>query len=77
MSARQDWDWIHAVNAKGVFFCMQAVAREMAKRKEGKVINIASIAGQGLSGHVEYLVCRLKGGRYRHDPDRRLAARQT
>ena len=42
-----DWDWIHSVNAKGVFFCMQAVAREMAKRKEGKIINTASIAGKG------------------------------
>jgi len=45
-----DWDWIHAVNAKGVFFCMQAVAREMAKNKSGKIINIASIAGKGFRG---------------------------
>ena len=22
------WDWIHSINAKGYFFCMQAVARE-------------------------------------------------
>ena len=29
---------------------MQAVAREMAKRKEGKIINIASIAGKGFRG---------------------------
>jgi len=46
----KDWDWIHSVNAKGVFFCMQAVAREMVKRKEGKIINIASIAGKGFRG---------------------------
>lgn len=45
-----DWDWIHSVNAKGVFFCMQAVAREMAKNKAGKIINIASIAGKGFRG---------------------------
>jgi NAD(P)-dependent dehydrogenase (short-subunit alcohol dehydrogenase family) len=45
-----DWDWIHSTNAKGVFFCMQAVAREMVKRKEGKIINIASIAGKGFRG---------------------------
>ena len=25
----QDWDRIHRVNAKGVFFCMQRAAREM------------------------------------------------
>lgn len=45
-----DWDWIHSVNAKGVFFCMQAVAREMAKNKSGKIVNIASIAGKGFRG---------------------------
>ena len=25
----EDWDRIHRVNAKGVFFCLQRVAREM------------------------------------------------
>lgn len=45
-----DWDWIHSVNAKGVFFCMQAVAREMVKNNSGKIINIASIAGKGFRG---------------------------
>lgn len=42
-----DWDWMHRVNAKGVFFCMQAVAREMVKQESGKIINIASVAGKG------------------------------
>ena len=46
----KDWDWIHSVNAKGVFFCMQEVAREMAKRNEGRIVNIASIAGKGFRG---------------------------
>ena len=46
----EDWDWIHSVNAKGVFFCMQEVAREMAKRNEGRIVNIASIAGKGFRG---------------------------
>ena len=46
----EDWDWIHAVNAKGVFFCMQEVAREMAKRNAGRIVNIASIAGKGFRG---------------------------
>ncbi len=45
-----DWDWIHNINARGVFFCMQAVAREMVKNKAGKIINIASIAGKGFRG---------------------------
>lgn len=46
----EDWDWIHSVNAKGVFFCMQEVAREMAKRNQGRIVNIASIAGKGFRG---------------------------
>ncbi len=41
------WDWMHRVNAKGVFFCMQTVAREMVKRESGKIVNIASVAGKG------------------------------
>ena len=45
-----DWDWMHSVNARGVFFCMQAVAREMMKRNQGKIINTASIAGKGFRG---------------------------
>jgi NAD(P)-dependent dehydrogenase (short-subunit alcohol dehydrogenase family) len=42
-----DWDWMHRVNAKGVFFCMQRVAREMVKQEAGKIVNIASVAGKG------------------------------
>jgi NAD(P)-dependent dehydrogenase (short-subunit alcohol dehydrogenase family) len=29
-----DWDRIHRVNAKGVFFCLQRVAREMIPPKD-------------------------------------------
>ncbi len=42
-----DWDRIHRINAKGVFFCLQRVAREMIPRRSGRIINIASIAGKG------------------------------
>lgn len=44
----KDWDWMHAINAKGVFFCLQAAARQMiAQGDGGSIINIASVAGQG------------------------------
>jgi 2-deoxy-D-gluconate 3-dehydrogenase len=39
----KDWDDIMAVNARTVFFLSQAVARDMVKRKSGKIINIASL----------------------------------
>src|SRR5204862_917836 len=50
-----DWDRIHRVNAKGVFFCLQRAAREMIRQFEadgggGRIINIASISGRGYAG---------------------------
>jgi NAD(P)-dependent dehydrogenase (short-subunit alcohol dehydrogenase family) len=41
------WDKLLAVNVKGSFFCAAAAAREMIKRKSGKIINISSIAAIG------------------------------
>ncbi len=41
--SEQDWDDVMAINAKTVFFLSQAVARDMIKRKAGKIINIASL----------------------------------
>jgi len=39
-----DWDRIHRVNAKDVFFCMQRVARELIRQAEVvRIINIAFI----------------------------------
>ncbi|HEU5320711.1 MAG TPA: glucose 1-dehydrogenase [Methylomirabilota bacterium] len=45
-----DWDRIMRVNGKGVFFCLQRVAREMIPRRSGVIVNIASIAGKGYVG---------------------------
>ncbi|WP_248923933.1 acetoin reductase [Paenibacillus hamazuiensis] len=42
----EDWDKVFAVNAKGVFLCDQAAAKQMMKQKSGKIINCASIAGR-------------------------------
>ena len=49
----EDWDYINDVNAKGLFFALQAGARQMMKqtpsvagRPRGKIVNIASIAGR-------------------------------
>lgn len=42
-----DWDWIHGVSSRGLFFCMQSVARVMKAQGHGRIVNIASIAGKG------------------------------
>jgi 2-dehydro-3-deoxy-D-gluconate 5-dehydrogenase len=39
----KDWDDVLALNAKSVFFLAQAAARDMIKRKQGRIINIASL----------------------------------
>ncbi len=41
--SERDWDEVMAINAKTVFFFSQAVARDMMKRKYGKIINVASL----------------------------------
>jgi 2-deoxy-D-gluconate 3-dehydrogenase len=38
----KEWDEIFDTNLKGMFFCCQAVGREMIKRKKGKIINVTS-----------------------------------
>ena len=58
----EDWDRIHRVNAKGVFFCMQRAAKELiAQGQGGRIINIASIAGKGYSGTSNAAYAASKG----------------
>jgi len=61
-----DWDRIHRVNAKGVFFCLQRAAREMIRQHQadgsgGRIINIASIAGRGYPGTSNAAYAASKG----------------
>src|SRR5215470_8187661 len=57
----EDWDRIMRVNGKGVFFCLQRVAREMIPRRRGVIINIASIAGKGFAGASNVIYAGSKG----------------
>ncbi len=41
--SEKDWDEVMSINSKTVFFFCQAVARDMIKRKYGKIINISSL----------------------------------
>jgi 2-deoxy-D-gluconate 3-dehydrogenase len=41
--SEKDWDDVMNINSKTVFFLSQAVARDMMKRKYGKIINTASL----------------------------------
>lgn len=41
--SERDWDEVMLLNSKTVFFLAQAAARDMLKRKYGKIINVASL----------------------------------
>lgn len=42
----QDWDDVVDTSLKGAFLCTKAVVRDMAKRKWGRIVNLASDAGR-------------------------------
>src|SRR5207245_26198 len=56
-----DWDFIHSVNLKAVFFCCQQGARLMRKASGGRIVNISSLGGiRPWAEHAHY--CASKAG---------------
>jgi 3-oxoacyl-[acyl-carrier protein] reductase/pteridine reductase len=54
-----DWDFIHSVNLKSVFFCCQSAARLMTDG--GRIVNISSLGGiRPWAEHAHY--CASKAG---------------
>jgi 3-oxoacyl-[acyl-carrier protein] reductase len=59
----ETWDRTLAVNLKGVFLCSKSVFPLMMEQKDGRIINIASVAGKrggGMHGNSCYAAA--KGG---------------
>jgi NAD(P)-dependent dehydrogenase (short-subunit alcohol dehydrogenase family) len=57
----KDWDFIHSVNLKAVFFCCQNGARLMQKAGGGRIVNISSLGGiRPWAEHAHY--CSSKAG---------------
>jgi NAD(P)-dependent dehydrogenase (short-subunit alcohol dehydrogenase family) len=57
----QDWDFIHSVNLKAVFFCCQQAARLMKRQGRGRIVNISSLGGiRPWAEHAHY--CASKAG---------------
>ena len=55
------WSWVIDLNLHGTLRFIQAVLKDMVERKSGKIINIASIAGEvGIVDRVDYSAA--KGG---------------
>jgi len=50
-----DWQAVIDLNLTGVFLCTRAVAKPMMKQRSGRIVNIASVAGQmGNPGQANY-----------------------
>ncbi len=60
----EQWDKVIDTNLKGYFLVAQSAAKEMAKNKWGRIINISSIAmgGQGIGFPAIAHYCASKGG---------------
>ena len=41
----EDWQAVMDLNLTGIFLCTKAVAKVMIKQKQGRIINITSVAG--------------------------------
>ncbi len=55
----ENWDRVIAVDLRGSFLCCRAVANEMIKRNEGKIINISSASSfKALPGMAAYAAAK-------------------
>ncbi len=51
----EDWQAVIDINLTGVFLCTRAASKVMLKQRSGRIINIASVAGQmGNPGQANY-----------------------
>jgi NAD(P)-dependent dehydrogenase (short-subunit alcohol dehydrogenase family) len=58
--SEEQWDEVLDVNLRGVFFCSQAVSPFMRERRQGGILNIASVAGKvgGVASGAHYSVSK-------------------
>ncbi len=55
MMSEQDWDAVLETNLKSTFNCSKAAVKHMMRKRYGRIINMASVAGQmGNAGQTNY-----------------------
>lgn len=53
--SEDEWDTVMAINLKGAFLCSHFAAKEMMKKRFGRIVNIASVSGIiGTAGQGNY-----------------------
>jgi NAD(P)-dependent dehydrogenase (short-subunit alcohol dehydrogenase family) len=57
-----DWQRLIAFNLDGTFLFCHAIAPIMKRQRRGKIVNLSSIAGRGLSGSSSAAYAAAKGG---------------
>lgn len=57
-----EWQRLIVFNLDGTFLCCHAVAPVMKRQRSGKIVNISSIAGRGLSPSSSSAYAAAKGG---------------
>ncbi len=73
----EDWQAVIDLNLTGVFLCTQKVAKIMLKQKSGRIINIASVAGQmGNPGQANYSAAKAGVIGFTKTVAKELASRQ-
>ncbi len=61
MMSEDDWDIVLDINLKGSFLCTKLAAKQMIKKRYGRIVNISSVAGAyGNVGQANYSAS--KGG---------------
>ena len=70
-----EWQRLIAFNLDGTFLFTHAVVPIMKRRRHGKIVNLASIAGRGLSPTSSSALCRREGRDHRLHAQARLRAR--
>jgi len=61
LMSENDWDSVITTNLKSTFNCSKAAVKHMMRKRTGRIINMASVAGQmGNAGQVNYSAS--KGG---------------
>jgi len=57
-----DWQKLIAFNLDATFLCTHAIIPVMKRQRSGKIVNLASIAGRGLSANSSSAYAAAKGG---------------